>query len=58
MKRVLRVAHRSMGNVENMEGVNIMKLVVGNRAFETYEQAANYCASSDWDLDMIKREEE
>jgi hypothetical protein len=47
-----------MGNVENMEGVNTMRFVAGNRAFETYEQAANYCTSSDWDLDIIKAEEE
>jgi hypothetical protein len=46
-----------------MEGMKIkegkkMYYIAGNRAFETYEQAANYCASSDWDLDMIKVEEE
>lgn len=31
-----------------------MYFIAGNRAFEFYNQAYNYCVSSDWDTDIIQ----
>lgn len=46
---------RSVGNVENMNGGYNMKkyYIVGNRAFNTFGEATDYCGESDFDEETM-----